>query len=187
MTALPDIPAGQKKGREKYPGDKVVTAHLFKSIKDGDLPHLALVLHSYPEAREYLSEAGHSPLQMAIVQGKDDSLRWLLANGGININQVTQVFGTALHCAIYRRKPGMVSQLLDYDADMHAADCHGKTPLQAAEEMAQPEISRLLREETQKRLAAAFNAGTQARMKLKKPLAVRRTRPPAANQTTFQT
>lgn len=185
MTALPDIPADQKKGGEKYPGDKVVTAHLFKSIKDGDLNHLALVLHCYPEAARYQSEAGHSPLQMAIVYKNEECLRWLLASNSTDIDQNTEVFGTALHCAINRRQAGTVALLLEHGASLDPRDKRGNTPLQAATALNCPDICEMLRQEGLKRLkdtlAHDFFAGTQTPIALKKPLSVRpATRPVAA-------
>ena len=180
MTAATDItaiPADQKKGGANYPGDKIVTAHLFHSIKGGDLPHLALVLGGYPEAGRYLSEAGHTPLQMAIVHKNDESLRWLLASNAADINQNTEVFGTALHCAISRRQVETVALLLEHGAALEPQDKRGKTPLQAATEINHPEICKLLQDEGLKRLndilARDFNAGTKAPMALKKPLSLR--------------
>ncbi|MEZ0259779.1 MAG: ankyrin repeat domain-containing protein [Alphaproteobacteria bacterium] len=178
------IPEDQRKGGAKYPGDKVVTAWLFKDIKESDFAHLSLLLGGYPEAGRYLSEAGHSPLQMAIVHKNDASLRWLLASNATDINQNTEVFGTALHCAINRRQVETVALLLEHGAELELTDKRGNTPLQAAAELNSPEICRLLQDEGLKRLhdtlTRDFNAGTQAPIPLRKPLSVRLAgRPPS--------
>jgi len=175
---IPVIPADQRKGGAKYPGDKVVTAWLFKDIKESDFAHLALLLGGYPEAGRYLSEAGHSPLQMAIVHKNDESLRWLLASNATDINQNTEVFGTALHCAIKRRQVETVALLLEHGAELEAEDKHGKTSLQAAEETGEPRLAGMLRDEKLKRLkehcTLQFNRGTAGNMTIKKPLRLRK-------------
>lgn len=171
------IPEDQRKGGAKYPGDKVVTAWLFKDIKERDFSHLAMLLGGYPEAAGYVSEAGHSPLQMAIAYKNNESLRWLLASNTTDINQNTEVFGTALHCAVLKRQVETVALLLEHGAELAIEDKHGRTPLQAATQINHPEICRLLQEEGLKRLndtlTRDFNAGTKAPMALKRPLTVK--------------
>lgn len=105
---------------------------LHLAAENGDAPMVELLLshHGYNRKRTRLGDA--TPLELAAQQGRAGVLRVMAAHG-VNLNEQNELGMTALHSAVFSRRPDSVFALLQLGADPDIRDSNGRT----AEEMSE--------------------------------------------------
>eukprot|EP00441_Pelagodinium_beii_P007287 CAMPEP_0197701588 /NCGR_PEP_ID=MMETSP1338-20131121/123445_1 /TAXON_ID=43686 ORGANISM="Pelagodinium beii, Strain RCC1491" /NCGR_SAMPLE_ID=MMETSP1338 /ASSEMBLY_ACC=CAM_ASM_000754 /LENGTH=218 /DNA_ID=CAMNT_0043285303 /DNA_START=36 /DNA_END=689 /DNA_ORIENTATION=- len=77
------------------------------------------------------SQSGFTPLQLAVLQGKDGAVRILVAAGAKRDIQTAEG-QTALHMAANLNQPACIQAFIDCGTPVNTADLMGQTPLQSA-------------------------------------------------------
>ncbi|MCP4644700.1 MAG: ankyrin repeat domain-containing protein [bacterium] len=87
---------------------------------------------------------GSTPLHLAVISDEDDLVQFLLRKGA-EINTREAKYGmTPLHCAVAQGNPDLTSLLLSNGADPSLRENQGRTPLELARQLDQPECEQVL-------------------------------------------
>ncbi|XP_067125162.1 serine/threonine-protein phosphatase 6 regulatory ankyrin repeat subunit B-like [Centruroides vittatus] len=89
------------------------------------------------------SKKGLTPLHLAAKHGYNGIVQHLVADHGAVLDALTLIKKTPLHLAAEKGKLDVCSTLLELNADAHAIDNQGQTPLLLAAENDHPEIVKL--------------------------------------------
>jgi ankyrin repeat protein len=114
-----------------------------------------------------ISADGWTPLHLAAYFGHADAAATLLHKGAdVNARSTNAMRNTPLHAGVAGRNPAIVKLLLDFGADVNAAQAGGWTPLHAAAQGGLAEIAELLLRAGADRSLRAANQQTAADLAL---------------------
>ncbi|MEZ4836424.1 MAG: ankyrin repeat domain-containing protein [Caldilineaceae bacterium] len=120
---------------------------LFSAAAVGDLPEIEAHYEWNPRTVNWIARDGFTPLQLACFFSQETIVRYLLERGA-DVHAVSRnsMGLQALHAAVAGRNPAIVHALIAAGADVTARQAGGYTPLQAAQENNDEEITAVLRE-----------------------------------------
>lgn len=107
--------------------DQLQAAELFKAIESDNL-NLVMKYIANDDDKEPGDKQGNTPLLLAIKQGKQSIVRYLLASGKVDVNAQDNLGRSPLHWALIAHNEVLAQQLLSHKADPKLPDIQGTTP-----------------------------------------------------------
>jgi len=120
-------------------------AELFNNaVYAGDLRTAKILYHRYGVNLEGRNADGQTALHVAIQQGHQDIVRWLLDTTWINLEKLDNLNRREIHYAVTRCNPKILEMILDFIIDMDSVAKSGQTALDIAVDNELFECARML-------------------------------------------
>lgn len=117
---------------------------LHNAAAAGDVAQATDLLRLDPRLVNADDGNGHTPLHVAVDQGRRDAAK-LLLDRGANVQAQDNCGWTPLHTAAYAGRKAVAELLIARGADVNALDRRQQTPLRLAEKWRHPEVAGLLK------------------------------------------
>jgi len=139
---LPSVAASARAGLEDLLGRGI-----HEAVMTGDLEEIRFLLARRPELLEYRDARGFTPLHLAVLANRQESIRLLLGMGadvGARTDNGKGAGATALHLAALRGSEETMERLLAAGADANDRDENGVTALHISAYLGNARIAEML-------------------------------------------
>jgi len=124
--------------------DALAMALFNKAVYAGDLRTAKILYHRYGVSLDDRNADGMTALHVAIQQGHQDIVQWLLDTAGMNLEKSDNLHRREIHHAVTRCNPKILGMVLDFSIDMDSVDKSGETALDIAVNNEFVECARML-------------------------------------------
>jgi len=119
---------------------------LHTAASAGDLLTAKIILQQHPEYLNATEAGAHTPLHLAVFDGRTAMVAWLIV-AGANVNAPDVCGWTPLHTAASRGEMTAAKLLIGNGADVNFKDRTGQTPLRLAVKYKHEDLAEWLRQQ----------------------------------------
>ena len=119
---------------------------LHTAASAGDVLAAKIILQQHPEYLNATEAGAHTPLHVAVFDGRTEMVAWLIVSGA-NVNAADVCGWTPLHTAASRGEIPAAKLLIGKAADINFKDRTGQTPLRLAVKYKHEDLAEWLRQQ----------------------------------------